>query len=774
MALVDQLRHQQMAVEKDLSLPQRRAEVAARIREYYQNNGIQFTEAQIDQGVREFFSKRLVFEAPELSALDRFWSKVLLRRHRGILVIQLIAVTLLVVQCSRVMVARHEIQEAQRAAIAVETNAAQKQSDIAHLKARLSAVQQDPAYIEGGDLFSALPRLNTKAERALAMVDTSGVDYASEQIGVLEAFLAKVKAVQPMTDQLNELTRKVADIHLPAADSKATRGMQAELVMIKDLIGKFEIEKAGGQLRALRANTELIPKEVTIRVVDRPGTPSGVERCYDKALCNSNPGSTQGKSWYLVVEAVDLSDRPVLLPTVSSETGTGAWASQFAVRVPQAEYLKVKADKLDDGHLTNRVVGRKPAANGPPTRSKRYWSGEDMTPDTLIGITERNSRNAELRIRTAEQHLSELLGEQLALEQDITQRLGKIAALHLDQGNTQNEQVEQLDLAQAAHREHVSGYEDLRQECALKRPTFDTNLVYVYLRGHAFGTDQYRRNRLNRWMDNWLATKVNYLANRKNELSLIALGERNEALQAERIALISTLSASVDAQLAQARDQLGQAAIQPELDTLQRVVDNAKRQANAIQEKLGSYSRNEDPQYQRARQLLTDQLKTRSIGELIDLASHTPDDADDLIVEQLQTLNLRLKAVVQQLADTQEEAVVHQNSYQRAKDLERKVRNDAFTGRDVYFDLSTDFERLVESYMTQGATLGQVVDVLGRGLKIVRRSQVAAGATRGYVSASISPVVLGVATVESSNNNTASFSTSGITGGGSFRTTDSF
>ncbi|MGH8391279.1 MAG: DUF6384 family protein, partial [Pseudomonas sp.] len=86
MALVDQLRHQQMAVEKDLSLPQRRAEVAARIREYYQNNGVQFTEAQIDQGVREFFSKRLVFEAPELSALDRFWSKVLLRRHRGILV----------------------------------------------------------------------------------------------------------------------------------------------------------------------------------------------------------------------------------------------------------------------------------------------------------------------------------------------------------------------------------------------------------------------------------------------------------------------------------------------------------------------------------------------------------------------------------------------------------------------------------------------------------------------------------------------------------------
>jgi hypothetical protein len=458
-----------------------------------------------------------------------------------------------------------------------------------------------------------------------------------------------------------------------------------------------------------------------------------------------------------------------------------------------------------------------------------------MTPDTLIGITERNSRNAELRIRTAERQLSELLGEQLALEQDLTLRLGHIAALHLQLGDTQNvqvasalkmrqqsqdllhrelreaehdvaralaskeklqaradsldqqarlslelnpdyaRQVEQLDLAQAAHREHISGYEELRQECALKRRGYDTNLVYVYLRGHAFGTDQYRRNRLNRWMDNWLATKVNYLANRKNELSLIALDERNEALQAERSDLISNLSTSVDAQLTQARDQLGQASIQPELDALQQVIDNAKRQANAIQEKLGSYLRNEDPQYQRARQLLTDQLKTRSIGELIDLASQTPDAADDLIVERLQTSHLRLVMVLQKLAEAEDAIKLYKSDYQRAKDLERRVRTDDFTGRDVYFDLSTDFERLVAGYMTQDVTLGQVVDVLGRGLKIVRRSQVAAGSTRGYVSASISPISYGVITVDSnSNNNTISLPSSGSTGGGNFRTTDSF
>lgn len=104
MARVDQLRHQQDEVDRHLSLPQRRAEVAARIREYYQNNGIQFTQAQIDQGVREFFANRLVFEAPPLGAFDRFWSKVLLKRHLGIRALQFIAIAALMVQCARVVV----------------------------------------------------------------------------------------------------------------------------------------------------------------------------------------------------------------------------------------------------------------------------------------------------------------------------------------------------------------------------------------------------------------------------------------------------------------------------------------------------------------------------------------------------------------------------------------------------------------------------------------------------------------------------------------------
>ena len=103
MARVDQLRQHQNEVDEYLSLPQRRVEVAARIREYYQNNGVQFTDAQIDQGVREFFAGRLVFEAPPLGPLAQLWSKVLLNRSKGIRLLQYLAIAALAVQCTRVV-----------------------------------------------------------------------------------------------------------------------------------------------------------------------------------------------------------------------------------------------------------------------------------------------------------------------------------------------------------------------------------------------------------------------------------------------------------------------------------------------------------------------------------------------------------------------------------------------------------------------------------------------------------------------------------------------
>lgn len=80
MAFVDRLRHEQKQVQEHLDLPRRRAEIAERIRAYYLSNNIAFDDDLIEQGVRQFFARRLMFEAPPLKRFDAWLVKNLANR----------------------------------------------------------------------------------------------------------------------------------------------------------------------------------------------------------------------------------------------------------------------------------------------------------------------------------------------------------------------------------------------------------------------------------------------------------------------------------------------------------------------------------------------------------------------------------------------------------------------------------------------------------------------------------------------------------------------
>lgn len=70
MALVDDLRHRDMVVQQHLDLPERRAEVMKRVREYYAARQIEVDEATIEQGVTAYFDRRLTFEAPAVTPMQ--------------------------------------------------------------------------------------------------------------------------------------------------------------------------------------------------------------------------------------------------------------------------------------------------------------------------------------------------------------------------------------------------------------------------------------------------------------------------------------------------------------------------------------------------------------------------------------------------------------------------------------------------------------------------------------------------------------------------------
>ncbi|HZH52113.1 MAG TPA: DUF6384 family protein [Microvirga sp.] len=106
--------------------------------------------------------------------------------------------------------------------------------------------------------------------------------------------------------------------------------------------------QAIGDLEVLRAD---LRREFTLRIVSRPGEPTGVWRVPQR-----NPA---GRNYYLIVEAVAPDGRILSLPVTSEEDGRTATASKWGVRVSESTALQVQRDKNDDGIVQRNRLGEK-------------------------------------------------------------------------------------------------------------------------------------------------------------------------------------------------------------------------------------------------------------------------------------------------------------------------------------------------------------------------------------------------------------------------------
>lgn len=116
---------------------------------------------------------------------------------------------------------------------------------------------------------------------------------------------------------------------------------------------------AQARLAELRELQQVLAQEYTVRIVSRPGEPSGVWR-----VPQANP---RARNYYLIVEALDRDGRPVQVPVTSEEDGRTARVSKWGLRVPEAEFERVRQDKLRDGVVDQPVVGVKRAGELQPS-----------------------------------------------------------------------------------------------------------------------------------------------------------------------------------------------------------------------------------------------------------------------------------------------------------------------------------------------------------------------------------------------------------------------
>ena len=314
MACVDTLRRERRQVQEHMNLPQRRADVAASIREYYRSQGIPCDNATIEDGVRMFFAHRLVFEAPVQPWYKRLFAALLIRRQG--LLWTLVWMTLL----GGVMLAVSLPQPG-------------------------TSAQPGPAAVASADkgLGMPAPQWSPEADRA---AHQARLEQYSQLMVRLEAM--------PLPDEVRAHL-------LPFA--RATGAV----------VASHGPTKAIQALRELQVYSDFVEAQLQLVIPDAPGQVSGYERCMQDTPCQ--PGSDNAKAWFLVFQGHDAQGQAVTMPLPNGRTGALDLGDAFAVQVSHAEYLKAQQSKQTNGHVDNPVIGEKDAYSMSRNFDTRLLSG---------------------------------------------------------------------------------------------------------------------------------------------------------------------------------------------------------------------------------------------------------------------------------------------------------------------------------------------------------------------------------------------------------------
>jgi hypothetical protein len=134
-------------------------------------------------------------------------------------------------------------------------------------------------------------------------------------------------------------------------DPKALEQAQQALSVGQVALSHRDFGGAGAAVGDLRGLDARLESQYELRIVSRPGERSGIWR--------QSAENASGRNYYLIVEAIAPNGSPLTLPIRNEEDGSTVPARKWGLRVDEATYESVAADKRDDGIIEKNVVGAK-------------------------------------------------------------------------------------------------------------------------------------------------------------------------------------------------------------------------------------------------------------------------------------------------------------------------------------------------------------------------------------------------------------------------------
>jgi TolA-binding protein len=385
MDVVDTLRHQQSLVERELHSDDREADLIEKLRKIYADQGLEVSDQVIAEGVKAMQEERFTYSPPP-GGFKTTLARIYVNRGRWAkrVLFFLIGVAVLWAGYHYLYVKPSE-RGRSRLAQELKTQVSDQQGMIATLKEQVGSAAGELEKVLQSAPAEVMPtarRLADKARQSLASaarelgaaekigltanVDPNNLDAQAtkiqqrlaEQKGVVDRARSEFETAQAAIGSIRTLGTELGDLDTLRAEAlkEAREGGVPEkidalynnaLSALKS--GDFETARTARQ--ALAYTRDMLGQEYTLKIVSRPGTPSGVWRY--------PVDSRTARNYYLIVEAVSPSGQRLTLPITSEEDGKVRTMSEWGLRVEPQVFERVRQDKAQDGIVNRNIVGAK-------------------------------------------------------------------------------------------------------------------------------------------------------------------------------------------------------------------------------------------------------------------------------------------------------------------------------------------------------------------------------------------------------------------------------
>ena len=195
------------------------------------------------------------------------------------------------------------------------------------------------------DVSKKYPILQNAVDSILDNLNQGQTDI---DINRIETLYSSIERAEFLEKKIESDTKQLLELNVPESDMDPIIALQTSLLAdLKDL----NFENVENYQTMMAYYIKLAQTNLTLTIVDHPDHKSGVERTHE---------NTNGKSWYLIVQALTSTGKPTSIWVKSIETGETKLVEMFGQQVTLKAFNDVKEDKINDGHIDNNKLCAKP------------------------------------------------------------------------------------------------------------------------------------------------------------------------------------------------------------------------------------------------------------------------------------------------------------------------------------------------------------------------------------------------------------------------------